>query len=73
VIVVRALGKAAGVSKRSMYRLFDSKDELLAASLDSPPGPSLTRTASAAASSSRPTSTPGVRLRRASAAPALLM
>lgn len=32
---VEALCKAAGVSKRSMYQLFDSKDELLAASLES--------------------------------------
>ncbi|MFE2423236.1 TetR/AcrR family transcriptional regulator [Streptomyces hokutonensis] len=32
-IGVEALCKAAGVSKRSMYQLFDSKDELLAASL----------------------------------------
>ncbi|KOX31099.1 TetR family transcriptional regulator [Saccharothrix sp. NRRL B-16348] len=31
---VDALCKAAGVSKRSMYLLFDSKDELIAASLD---------------------------------------
>jgi AcrR family transcriptional regulator len=31
---VEALCKAAGVSKRSMYQLFDSKDELLAASLE---------------------------------------
>ncbi|MFI1506995.1 TetR/AcrR family transcriptional regulator [Streptomyces sp. NPDC020597] len=31
---VDALCKAAGVSKRSMYQLFDSKDELLAASLE---------------------------------------
>ncbi|XVS66896.1 TetR/AcrR family transcriptional regulator [Actinosynnema sp. CA-299493] len=31
---VDALCKAAGVSKRSMYSLFDSKDELIAASLD---------------------------------------
>lgn len=31
---IQALCKAAGVSKRSMYQLFDSKDELLAASLD---------------------------------------
>src|SRR5215218_5098857 len=30
---IEALCKAAGVSKRSMYQLFDSKDELLAASL----------------------------------------
>ncbi|MGW0634975.1 TetR/AcrR family transcriptional regulator [Nocardia salmonicida] len=33
-IGVDALCKAAGVSKRSMYKLFDSKDELLAASLE---------------------------------------
>ncbi|WP_042410075.1 TetR/AcrR family transcriptional regulator [Streptacidiphilus carbonis] len=33
-IGVDALCKAAGVSKRSMYQLFDSKDELLAASLE---------------------------------------
>jgi AcrR family transcriptional regulator len=33
VIGVDALCKAAGVSKRSMYQLFESKDELLAASL----------------------------------------
>ncbi|MEV5439553.1 TetR/AcrR family transcriptional regulator [Streptomyces sp. NPDC052682] len=33
-IGVEALCKAAGVSKRSMYQLFDSKDELLAASLE---------------------------------------
>ncbi|OQD53687.1 TetR family transcriptional regulator [Streptomyces phaeoluteigriseus] len=33
-IGVEALCKAAGVSKRSMYQLFGSKDELLAASLD---------------------------------------
>ncbi|WP_033318220.1 TetR/AcrR family transcriptional regulator [Streptomyces yerevanensis] len=33
-IGVEALCKAAGVSKRSMYQLFESKDELLAASLD---------------------------------------
>ncbi|MER5378357.1 TetR/AcrR family transcriptional regulator [Streptomyces sp. NPDC002553] len=33
-IGVDALCKAAGVSKRSMYQLFESKDELLAASLD---------------------------------------
>ncbi|MFJ8112686.1 TetR/AcrR family transcriptional regulator [Streptomyces sp. NPDC096132] len=32
-IGIEALCKAAGVSKRSMYQLFDSKDELLAASL----------------------------------------
>jgi len=32
-IGVVALCKAAGVSKRSMYQLFESKDELLAASL----------------------------------------
>ncbi|MEU1440880.1 TetR/AcrR family transcriptional regulator [Streptomyces mirabilis] len=31
---VDALCKAAGVSKRSMYRLFESKDELLTASLE---------------------------------------
>ncbi|MFD8383021.1 TetR/AcrR family transcriptional regulator [Streptomyces sp. NPDC059679] len=31
---VEALCKAAGVSKRSMYQLFESKDELLAASLE---------------------------------------
>lgn len=31
---VEALTKAAGVSKRSMYQLFGSKDEVLAASLD---------------------------------------
>jgi AcrR family transcriptional regulator len=31
---VEALCRAAGVSKRSMYQLFDSKDELLAASLE---------------------------------------
>jgi AcrR family transcriptional regulator len=31
---VEALCKAAGVSKRSMYLLFDSKDALLAASLE---------------------------------------
>ena len=31
---IQALCKAAGVSKRSMYQLFDSKDELLAASLE---------------------------------------
>ena len=34
-IGVEALCKAAGVSKRSMYQLFASKDELLAASLES--------------------------------------
>lgn len=33
-IGVDALCKAAGVSKRSMYKLFDSKDELVAASLE---------------------------------------
>ena len=33
-IGVEALCKAAGVSKRSMYQLFDSKDELLAAGLE---------------------------------------
>ncbi|WP_225100316.1 TetR/AcrR family transcriptional regulator [Streptomyces sp. CoH27] len=33
-ISVEALCKAAGVSKRSLYQLFDSKDELLAASLE---------------------------------------
>ncbi|MEV6942492.1 TetR/AcrR family transcriptional regulator [Streptomyces sp. NPDC051172] len=33
-IGVDALCKAAGVSKRSMYQLFESKDELLAASLE---------------------------------------
>ncbi|MFC3996798.1 TetR/AcrR family transcriptional regulator [Nocardiopsis sediminis] len=33
VIGVEALCKAAGVSKRSMYQLFGSKDELVAASL----------------------------------------
>src|SRR4051794_27163502 len=33
-IGVQALCKAAGVSKRSMYQLFESKDELLAASLE---------------------------------------
>jgi len=33
-IGIEALCKAAGVSKRSMYQLFKSKDELLAASLD---------------------------------------
>ncbi|MGW2640870.1 TetR/AcrR family transcriptional regulator [Streptomyces sp. NPDC001348] len=32
-IGIEALCKAAGVSKRSMYQLFESKDELLAASL----------------------------------------
>ncbi|MDW8807236.1 TetR/AcrR family transcriptional regulator [Streptomyces scabiei] len=32
-IGVEALCRAAGVSKRSMYQLFESKDELLAASL----------------------------------------
>lgn len=31
---VAELSKAAGVSKRSMYELFESKDEILAASLD---------------------------------------
>ncbi|GGS24332.1 TetR family transcriptional regulator [Streptomyces humidus] len=31
---IEALCKAAGVSKRSMYQLFESKDELLAASLE---------------------------------------
>ena len=31
---VEALCKSAGVSKRSMYQLFESKDELLAASLE---------------------------------------
>lgn len=31
---IQALCSAAGVSKRSMYQLFDSKDELLAASLE---------------------------------------
>src|SRR6266567_2400627 len=31
---IDALCKAAGVSKRSMYQLFESKDELLAASLE---------------------------------------
>jgi AcrR family transcriptional regulator len=31
---VEALCKAAGVSKRSMYQLFESKDDLLAASLE---------------------------------------
>src|SRR6059058_4629016 len=33
-IGVEALCKAAGVSKRSMYQLFESKDELLAAADD---------------------------------------
>ena len=33
-IGIDALCKAAGVSKRSMYKLFDSKDELVAASLE---------------------------------------
>jgi AcrR family transcriptional regulator len=33
-IGVEALCKAAGVSKRSMYQLFDSKDALVAASLE---------------------------------------
>ncbi|MGW1674920.1 TetR/AcrR family transcriptional regulator [Streptomyces sp. NPDC002324] len=33
-IGVEALCKAAGVSKRSMYQLFESKDQLLAASLE---------------------------------------
>ncbi|MFJ5712699.1 TetR/AcrR family transcriptional regulator [Streptomyces sp. NPDC093105] len=33
-IGIEALCKAAGVSKRSMYQLFESKDELLAASLE---------------------------------------
>ncbi|MFD4552936.1 TetR/AcrR family transcriptional regulator [Streptomyces sp. NPDC058469] len=33
-IGVEALCKSAGVSKRSMYQLFDSKDEVLAASLE---------------------------------------
>ncbi|WP_304454559.1 TetR/AcrR family transcriptional regulator [Nocardiopsis sp. YSL2] len=33
-IGVEALCRAAGVSKRSLYKLFDSKDELLAASLE---------------------------------------
>jgi len=33
-IGIEALCKAAGVSKRSMYQLFRSKDDLLAASLD---------------------------------------
>lgn len=38
-IGVEALCKAAGVSKRSMYQLFDSKDQVLAASLErSAPG-----------------------------------
>lgn len=38
-IGVEALCRAAGVSKRSMYQLFDSKDEMLAASLERrPPG-----------------------------------
>jgi AcrR family transcriptional regulator len=31
---IQALCEAAGVSKRSLYQLFDSKDELLAASLE---------------------------------------
>jgi len=31
---VEALCRAAGVSKRSMYQLFDSKDEVMAASLE---------------------------------------
>ncbi|MEU0966193.1 TetR/AcrR family transcriptional regulator [Streptomyces sp. NPDC005917] len=31
---VEALCRSAGVSKRSMYQLFDSKDEMLAASLE---------------------------------------
>src|SRR5579859_6365383 len=31
---VEALCRAAGVSKRSMYQLFDSKDAVIAASLD---------------------------------------
>src|SRR5919109_3168182 len=31
---VEALCRAAGVSKRSMYQLFDSKDEVVAASLE---------------------------------------
>jgi len=31
---IQALCRAAGVSKRSLYQLFDSKDELLAASLE---------------------------------------
>lgn len=33
-IGIDALCKAAGVSKRSMYQLFDSKDDMLAAALD---------------------------------------
>ncbi|MFG3659052.1 TetR/AcrR family transcriptional regulator [Streptomyces sp. NPDC047706] len=33
-IGVEALCRAAGVSKRSMYQLFESKDEMLAASLE---------------------------------------
>ncbi len=33
-IGVEALCKAAGVSKRSLYQLFESKDELLAVSLE---------------------------------------
>src|SRR5262249_8429703 len=33
-IGVEALCKSAGVSKRSMYQLFESKDEMLAASLE---------------------------------------
>ncbi|WP_017584120.1 TetR/AcrR family transcriptional regulator [Nocardiopsis valliformis] len=33
-IGIEALCKAAGVSKRSLYQLFDSKDHLLAASLE---------------------------------------
>ncbi|WP_190813931.1 TetR/AcrR family transcriptional regulator [Saccharopolyspora pogona] len=33
-IGIEALCRAAGVSKRSMYQLFESKDELLAASLE---------------------------------------
>lgn len=33
-IGIDALCKAAGVSKRSMYQLFDTKDEVMAASLD---------------------------------------
>ncbi|MFD5792009.1 TetR/AcrR family transcriptional regulator [Streptomyces diastatochromogenes] len=33
-IGVEALCRTAGVSKRSMYQLFDSKDEMLAASLE---------------------------------------
>jgi AcrR family transcriptional regulator len=33
-IGIEALCRTAGVSKRSMYQLFDSKDELLAASLE---------------------------------------